>query len=671
MKKDFSILMLILFAVAMKSNAQWNLKGNSNATNTSLLGTTNAMPLNLTTNNIKRMVIDANGKVGIGTTTPINIFSVKSSGGKPAAFWVKSGAPIFTGFGEQTVGNGDLVLAMASSIANARPVYLGRRSRGKISTPTKVVNADQLTSLIASGYDGTSFQNTAAIDFLVEGNVTPGNVPTRIAITTGTNADNRTERLSISSTGNVAINGTQLTVGKANGNVGIGLATPAALLEIKASDPARPSNHDGILIPGVYAFPVTKPTAYQHGMMVFLRQVSGSNQPGFYYWDNVAAKWKNIAGGSGNSINAWGINGNAGTNAATNFIGTTDAAALNIRVNNNKSGMIAYNPSFAETSFGYLALSSNFSDGNTAFGYRSQVDNTSGFANTSAGQYSMEHNTTGFENTAFGSESLRANEFGYFNTAIGQVALGNTTGFDNTALGRYTLLTATTGTGNTALGSAANLNDNALSNVTLLGFYTVGTADQSVQLGNNAVTSVKAANNVVIVSDARFKRNVQQNVPGLAFINALQPVTYNYDVTGLDNFERAAMPALKDNDKMISDESMRQYKAAMHHKETIRYSGFVAQEVEKAATNLGYDFSGVYKPQNDKDLYGLSYAEFVVPLVKAVQELSKANEQLTMKNDELKANDAYQQKQIDDLKAMLSKLVNDKPAMPCLPLAGQ
>ena len=61
------------------------------------------------------------------------------------------------------------------------------------------------------------------------------------------------------------------------------------------------------------------------------------------------------------------------------------------------------------------------------------------------------------------------------------------------------------------------------------------------------------------------------------------------------------------------------------------YTGFVAQDVEKAARELNYDFSGVDAAKNDKDLYGLRYSEFVVPLVKAVQELSA-------KNDEKNAN---------------------------------
>ena len=60
--------------------------------------------------------------------------------------------------------------------------------------------------------------------------------------------------------------------------------------------------------------------------------------------------------------------------------------------------------------------------------------------------------------------------------------------------------------------------------------------------------------------------------------------------------------------------------AAREAKSVIRYTGFLAQEVETAAKSSGFDFSGVDAPKNDQDLYGLRYSEFVVPLVKAVQE---------------------------------------------------
>ncbi|MFN7014608.1 MAG: T9SS type A sorting domain-containing protein, partial [Bacteroidia bacterium] len=46
-----------------------------------------------------------------------------------------------------------------------------------------------------------------------------------------------------------------------------------------------------------------------------------------------------------------------------------------------------------------------------------------------------------------------------------------------------------------------------------------------------------------------------------------------------------------------------------------------------------YDFSGV---DNSGEILGLRYSEFVVPLVKAVQELSVENEELRMENEELR-----------------------------------
>ena len=56
---------------------------------------------------------------------------------------------------------------------------------------------------------------------------------------------------------------------------------------------------------------------------------------------------------------------------------------------------------------------------------------------------------------------------------------------------------------------------------------------------------------------------------------------------------------------------------ARNAKQQIVYTGFVAQDVEKAAKELNYDFSGVDAAKNDKDLYGLRYSDFVVPLGKS------------------------------------------------------
>ena len=64
-------------------------------------------------------------------------------------------------------------------------------------------------------------------------------------------------------------------------------------------------------------------------------------------------------------------------------------------------------------------------------------------------------------------------------------------------------------------------------------------------------------------------------------------------------------------------------------------TGFIAQEVEQAAKASNYDFSGVDKPKNENDFYGLRYAEFVVPMVKAMQEQQKLIEEQKTKIESL------------------------------------
>jgi len=63
--------------------------------------------------------------------------------------------------------------------------------------------------------------------------------------------------------------------------------------------------------------------------------------------------------------------------------------------------------------------------------------------------------------------------------------------------------------------------------------------------------------------------------------------------------------------------------------------GFVAQEVEKLAERLGFDFSGVEVPENEQSMYRLRYAEFVVPIVKAMQEQQEKIEKLGNRIKEL------------------------------------
>ena len=63
----------------------------------------------------------------------------------------------------------------------------------------------------------------------------------------------------------------------------------------------------------------------------------------------------------------------------------------------------------------------------------------------------------------------------------------------------------------------------------------------------------------------------------------------------------------------------------------------MAQEVEQAAKDLGFEFSGVDKPKDAaQQTYALRYSAFVVPLVKAVQEQQSEIEMLKKELEELK-----------------------------------
>ena len=54
--------------------------------------------------------------------------------------------------------------------------------------------------------------------------------------------------------------------------------------------------------------------------------------------------------------------------------------------------------------------------------------------------------------------------------------------------------------------------------------------------------------------------------------------------------------------------------------------------MEAAAQSIGYDFSGVDAPKGNNHLYSLRYSDFIMPLVKSVQELSEENEHLKAEN---------------------------------------
>jgi hypothetical protein len=258
-------------------------------------------------------------------------------------------------------------------------------------------------------------------------------------------------------------------------------------------------------------------------------------------------------------------------------------------------------------------------------GLQSLYNNTTGYENVAIGTGALYNNNSS-DNTATGHQSLYYNSSGQYNTANGAFASHyNSTGSYNTALGVSALISNTTGTGNTCIGAVANTGNNNLTNATAIGYYATVDASNKVRVGNTSVTSIGGQVSWTTFSDGRYKTSIQENISGLDFILRLRPVSYLIDKAGLDKKYQSNIP---DSLKNI---------AALSGNNDTRYTGFIAQEVEAAARQSGFDFSGVDKPTNENALYGLRYSEFVVPLVKAVQEQQTIIESLKKEIEALKA----------------------------------
>ena len=380
-------------------------------------------------------------------------------------------------------------------------------------------------------------------------------------------------------------------------------------------------------------------------------QVLQTNGSGAYSWTTPSMDWSTT--------------GNNGTNPTSHFIGTTDNQNLSFRVNNSQKllltskGTLAFSNTGGSVFIGDHAgqnddLTNNFNvfvgtdagrsnttgPANVASGYQSLYSNTSGNNNVANGNQSLYSNTEGNVNVAIGAFSLYSNTIGTRNVASGYQSLySNTTGHFNVANGYQSLYFNTTGRENVAIGYYAGPNLGSLTNTIALGYFAQPTSSNTAVIGNSSTTSIGGAVAWSVISDGRFKTKVQEDVPGLDFVLKLRPVTYSWDMDKLTTFQ--GIP-----------DHVRQNAAnqeAYVIKETKRHTGFIAQEVEEVANSVGYDFDAIITPENEKSHYTLSYAEFVVPLVKAVQE-----QQATIEQQQQSI--AEKEQQVNDLNERLKRL---------------
>ena len=463
-------------------------------------------------------------------------------------------------------------------------------------------------------------------------------------------------------------------------NVGIGTAAPGYKLDVKGDVNISTGNY--LRIDGIR---VLRDNPNSGDNNIFLGDYADtSSSPGFR---NVAVGSYAMAANQGaynTAVGSTSLQNNSfgNSNAAfgekslqKNSIGSYNVALGSGALQNNTTGndnvAIGFQSSYSNAAddniaLGYQSLYSNTAADNIALGYHSMYSNTTGDNNIAIGPIALYKNTTGKSNTVVGSNALYANTTGNYNSAFGNDVLNyNTVGYDNTGMGDESLFYTTTGAFNTAmgvqslksntagadnvaigfeslysnstgynltgLGTFTNVSSDGLYNSTAIGTGAIINASNQVRVGNSSVTSIGGQVGWTSFSDGRYKQNIRQNVPGLAFINKLQPVTYTLNVNAIESKSktRNGKPLPGQMDDPLS-------KQAVQEESKVIYTGFVAQDVEKAAQSLHYDFSGVDKPKDDQQsFYGLRYGDFVVPLVKAVQELSEENNELKKQLDDL------------------------------------
>lgn len=383
------------------------------------------------------------------------------------------------------------------------------------------------------------------------------------------------------------------------------------------------------------------------GFTVLYNNITGANNTAAGY----AALYQNTGGSYNNAFGHTALFSN--TNGYYNIAVGYQAMFSNLNGTSN-------------IAIGQGALFTNTSEANIiAIGYRALYNSKGGYSNVAVGTSAMAATTTGKYNTSIGSGSLSANTIGLYNTALGYHALNGSVIQDrNVAIGAEAMqsnLGTPSGGGNTAVGYRAGLATSALStfighqtggpsgsiiNSTAIGAGTQVTASNQVRIGNISVSSIGGTVGWSIVSDSRFKKDVKENVPGLSFINQLRPVTYHFDPIAFNAMIASGSPSAANEISEIERNTIAE-------KSKMIYTGFIAQEVEAAAKKMNYDFSGIDAPKNEKDYYGLRYSDFVVPMVKGMQELSKQNDSLKTENEKLKAENILFEERLKKIESLL------------------
>ncbi|HRG18512.1 MAG TPA: tail fiber domain-containing protein [Flavobacterium lutivivi] len=408
----------------------WGLVGNSGTNSvTNFIGTTDNQDLVFKRSNI------LSGRLGDANTFFGNGSGTASTGTSNSFFGALSGSLNATGDFNTFVGR----LSGSWGISGSANTYLG----------------------YASGLNNTGSSNCMIGAF--SGQSTSGNSNIFIGLSSGSTNTLGSRNVLLGESADVAVN--NLTNAIAIGSrAEVGTSNSLVLGSVNGFNGATSSVNVGI--------GTTIPADRLH-VVGNIRMVDGNQAAGKVLTSdaNGTATWQNA------SANAWGLTGNTGTSAATNYLGTNDDIDLILKRFNTRAGRIGTN----NTSLGVNAL-------NTA---------VTGASNTAIGVDALKSATTGTNNTAVGQNALGSINGGSFNTAIGAEATTSSTIFTNaTAIGSRALA------GNSNVLVLGSINGvNGATNSVNVGIGTTIPQTKLEIVDGNKVTSNTGEGNLHVVSN--------------------------------------------------------------------------------------------------------------------------------------------------------------------------
>lgn len=324
--------------------------------------------------------------------------------------------------------------------------------------------------------------------------------------------------------------------------------------------------------------------------------------------DNVGVGYQagyGLTTGANNFLGAYhaGYALTTGSNNVAIGNGALDAATtggVNIAIGQDAMGSgIATVTSGNNIALGYRAgytLDSGVS--NVAIGDRASTSMTYGGSNVTIGPTSGQY-LNGSRSVALGSTALRGDPTlqatGDDNIGIGtQTGQSLTTGATNFFAGYQSGRLVTTGSNNVFAGNLAGDATTTGSNQIVIGYNadaSSATVSHEITLGNASITTLRCqVTTITSLSDARDKTDIQPLNAGLEFVEALNPVSFTWN--------------MRDGGKVGEADT-----------------GFIAQDLQSAQATTGVSIPGlVYDVNPDKLEAG--YGKLIPVLVQAIKDLS-------------------------------------------------